>query len=75
MSRLIKRQWTYNFYTEWENLYCFINLKDKCVCLLCRKNILMSKKKHNVKFHFLKIHATFSMNYAFKSEIKKKKID
>ncbi|XP_023225070.1 zinc finger BED domain-containing protein 5-like [Centruroides sculpturatus] len=74
MSGSSKRQQTYNFNTEWEDLYCFVNLKDKCICLLCGNSVAVPKK-HNVECHFLTIHATFNINYPLKSEIRKKKID
>ncbi len=54
--------------------YCFINLKDKCICLLCRNSVAVPKK-HNAERHFLTNHTTFNTNYPLKSEIRKKKID
>ncbi|XP_023232148.1 zinc finger BED domain-containing protein 5-like [Centruroides sculpturatus] len=74
MSGSSKRQRTYNFNNEWEDLYCFVNLKDKCICLLCGNSVAVPKK-HNVERHFLTIHASFNTNYPLKSEIRKKKID
>lgn len=74
MSGPSKRQRTYNFNTDWEESYCFINLKDKCVCLLCGSSIAVPKK-HNVERHFQTIHATFDTSYPLKSEVRKKKIN
>lgn len=66
MSGPSKRQRTYNFNTDWEESYCFINVKNKCVCLLCGSSIAVPKK-HNVERHFQTIHATFDVNYPLKS--------
>lgn len=74
MSGPSKRQRTYNFNTDWEELYCFINIKDKCVCLLCGSTIAIPKK-HNVERHFQTTHATFDRNYPLKTEVRKKKIN
>ena len=73
MSGLSKRQQTYNFNTNWEESYSFVNLKYKCVCLLCGSSIAVLKK-HNVEQHFQTIHATFDVNYPLKSGVRKKKI-
>ena len=73
MSGPSKRQRTYNFNTDWEESYCFVNLKNKCVCLLCGSSIAVPKK-HNVERHFQTNHGTFNVNYPLKSEVRKKKI-
>lgn len=72
MSRPSKRQRTYNFNADWEESYCFVNLNDKCVCLVCSRSIA-AQKKYNVERHFQKFHATFDTNYPLKSEVRKKK--
>lgn len=74
MSEQSKRQRTYNFNTDWEESYCFVDLKDKCICLLCRSIIAMPKK-YNVERHFQTMHATFDANYPPKSEVRKKRIN
>lgn len=73
MSGPSKRQRTYNFNTDWEESYCFVNLKNKCVCLLCGSSIAVPKK-HNVERHFQTNHGTFNVNYPLKSEVRKKKM-
>ena len=70
MSGPSKRQRTYNFNTDWEESYCFVNLKNKCVC--CVVIVLQCRK--NIERHFQSIHATFDVNYPLKSEVRKKKI-
>ena len=52
MSGPSKRQQTYNFNTDWEESYCFVNLKNKCVCLLGGSSIAVPKK-HNVERQFM----------------------
>jgi hypothetical protein len=51
MSGQNKIQQTYNFNAKWEESYCFVDIKGKCVCLLCGSSVAVPKK-HNVERHF-----------------------
>ncbi|KAG8233889.1 hypothetical protein J437_LFUL005216 [Ladona fulva] len=73
MSGSSKRNRTYNFNTDWEESYCFVNVKDKYVCLLCSCSVAVAKK-HYVERHFKTNYATFNTNYPLQSELRKKKI-
>jgi hypothetical protein len=68
-----KRQRTYNYSTEWEESYCFVDIKGKCVCLLCGSSVAVPKK-HDVERHFQANHSSFDANYPFRSEFRKKKM-
>jgi hypothetical protein len=61
----------YNFNAKWEESYCFIDIKGKCVCLLCGSSVAVPKK-HNVERHFQTNHSSSDANYSFKSELGKK---
>ena len=43
------------FQKEWEDLYFFIQIKDKAICLICRKCI-SSIKSYNLKRHYEQKH-------------------
>ena len=43
------------FQKEWEDLYFFINVKDKAICLICRKSI-SSLKSYNLKRDYEQKH-------------------
>ena len=46
------------FKEEWTNLYWFISVKDKSVCLLCHETVSVFKE-YNLKRHYLTIHLNF----------------
>ncbi|KAG8234997.1 hypothetical protein J437_LFUL013877 [Ladona fulva] len=67
MSGPSKRQKTYYYKSSREEMYCFVDMKGKCVCLLCGASVAFAKK-HNTN------HRTFAKNYLENSEIRKKKV-
>jgi hypothetical protein len=73
MSGQNRREQTYNFNAEWEDSYCFVDIKGECVCLLCGGSVAVPKK-HDVERHFQTNHSSFDANYPFKYELRKKKI-
>jgi hypothetical protein len=38
------RTFVYNFNEKWENKYFFINVNNKCMCLICNASVAVSKK-------------------------------
>ncbi|KAM3599100.1 uncharacterized protein V6R79_022978 [Siganus canaliculatus] len=68
-----KRQKTYNFHEEWETEFCFTNVNDKCVCLMCGASVSVGKKC-NVECHFTKVHSNFSRDFPAGSRLRKEKI-
>jgi hypothetical protein len=38
------RTFVYNFNEKWEKKYFFINVNNKCVCLICNVTVAVSKK-------------------------------
>jgi hypothetical protein len=38
------RTFVYNFNETWENKYFFINVHNKCMCLICNGSAAVSKK-------------------------------
>lgn len=73
MNKSGKRQRIYNFNIDWEEMYCFVVFKNKCVCLLCGSSVAVPKI-HNVERHFQRIHPTFDVNFPPQSEKRKEKI-
>ena len=43
------------FQKEWEDLYFFIQVKDKAICLICHK-FISSIKSYNLKRHYEQNH-------------------
>lgn len=68
-----KRKRTYYFNDEWEHLYCFVDYKGKCICLLCNNSVAIPKKS-NIERHFKTVHTNFDSDYPMNSEIRRKKI-
>ncbi|KAG8233570.1 hypothetical protein J437_LFUL012934 [Ladona fulva] len=50
MSGPSKRQKTHNYKSSWEELYCFVDVKGKCVCLLCGASVAFAKKPQQSVF-------------------------
>jgi hypothetical protein len=38
------RTFVYNFNEKWENKYFFIDVNNKCMCLICSDIVAVSKK-------------------------------
>lgn len=68
-----KKQKTYHFHNEWEELYFFTMYKDKCLCLICRATIALPKKG-NIERHFLSLHKKYENNYPVNSQIRRRKV-
>lgn len=68
-----KRRKTYYFHENWELDFCFISVKDQCVCLFCGVSLAVGRKC-NVQRHFTTIHSTFSKDFPVGSNLWKEKI-
>lgn len=68
-----KRQRTYYFNKEWEELFCFIEYNGKNICLLCNASVALPKKS-NIERHFNTVHANFSQIFPLNSELRRKRI-
>ncbi|KAK0142715.1 General transcription factor II-I repeat domain-containing protein 2A [Merluccius polli] len=68
-----KRVKTYHFHQEWETEFCFININDKCVCLICGASVSVGKRC-NVERHFTKVHGNFSQDFPAGSSLRRDKI-
>ena len=58
MSRKLKKKLedeNQQFQKEWEDLYFFIQVKDKAICIICHKSI-SSLKSYNLKRHYKQKH-------------------
>jgi hypothetical protein len=56
------RTFVYNFNETWENKYFFINVNNKCVCLICNTSVTVSKKC-NVERHFMTMLKDYISKY------------
>uniref|UniRef100_A0AAV2MK93 Uncharacterized protein n=1 Tax=Knipowitschia caucasica TaxID=637954 RepID=A0AAV2MK93_KNICA len=72
MSAAKKRK-SYNFHQEWETEFCFTNVNDKCVCLICGASVSVGKRS-NVERHFTTIHGNFSRDFPMGTNLRKEKI-
>ena len=70
---MARRQRNYNFNSEWEDQYCFIENKGKPVCLLCNASVSVPKRS-NVERHFLTNHKNFNSEFPVNSELRKHKV-
>jgi uncharacterized protein YydD (DUF2326 family) len=68
------RIFVYNVNEKWENKYFFINVNNKCVCLICTVSVAVSKKC-NVKQHFMTMHKDYTSKYPNNSEIPRNKVE
>ena len=68
-----KKQKTYNFHNEWEELYFFTMSKGKCLCLICRVTVALPKKG-NLQRHFLTLHKNYENDYPVNTEFRKQKL-
>src|SRR5277367_1365280 len=68
-----KKRRTYSYNPDWEEDYCFVEIKEKCVCLLCNFPVATAKKS-NVERHFQTNHGTFDFEYRPKSQLRIEKI-
>jgi hypothetical protein len=68
------KTFAYNFSAKWENKYFFINMINKCVCLICSVNVSVSKKC-NAEGHFMTIHKDYISKYRDNSEIRRNEVE
>lgn len=68
-----KRPRHYTFQKEWEEEYCFMEIKRNAVCLLC--NRIVKLKKYNVERHFKLGHKDFDKKFMHGSDNRKEKIN
>jgi hypothetical protein len=52
----------YNLNEKWENKCFFINVNNKCVCLICNVSVTVSKKC-NAELHFVTMHKDYTSKY------------
>jgi hypothetical protein len=64
----------YNFNEKWENKYLFINVNNKCLCLICNSSITVSKKC-DVERRFMAMHKEYISKYPENSEIRRTKAE
>ncbi|XP_054831567.1 general transcription factor II-I repeat domain-containing protein 2A-like [Eublepharis macularius] len=69
-----RRHRNYFFNPEWEERFCFVELKGKSMCLLCSSTVAIPKK-YNVQRHFETHHSAFSSCFPLGSELRKKKLE
>jgi hypothetical protein len=62
----------YNFNEKWEGKNLFINVNNKCLCLICNSSIAVSKKC-NVERHFMAMHKDYISKYPDNNEIRRTK--
>lgn len=72
-SSASKKQKTYHFNTEWEQLYFFTEFKGKNICLLCNATVSVAKKG-NIERHHKTMHSTFEKMYPINSSIRSEKL-
>ncbi|XP_041854559.1 zinc finger BED domain-containing protein 5-like [Melanotaenia boesemani] len=72
-SHTSKRQKTYYFHEEWEKDFCFTNVNDKCVCLICGVSLAVGKKC-NVERHFTKVHSNFCRDFPAGTNLRREKV-
>ncbi len=68
-----KRSHNYAFHEEWEEAYFFVNLREKCVCLICHATVAVSKKS-NVERHFVTLHKNYDTKYPSDSAVRREKV-
>lgn len=67
-----KREKTY-FHEGWETDFCFTNVNDKRVCLICGAS-LAGSKRGNVEQHFPEVHKNVSWDFPAGSSFCKEKV-
>jgi hypothetical protein len=65
----------YDFDEKWENKYFFINVNNKCMCLVYNASVAVSKKCTNVEWHFMSMHKDYISKYPDNSEILRNKFE
>lgn len=68
-----KRLKTFYFHEEWETEFCFTNVNDKCVFLICSASVSVGKRC-NREHHFAKVHSNFSQDFPEGSSLRQEKI-
>lgn len=68
-----KRPRFYIFQKDWEEKYCFVEVKGNAVCLLCNRSITI--KKYNIERHYELEHKKFHQQYMPNSAVRKEKIN
>jgi len=63
----------YTFNENWKNKYFFINVNNKCMCLMCNASVAVGKKC-NVKWHSMTMHKDYISKYS-NSEIHRNKVE
>ncbi|XP_022162363.1 general transcription factor II-I repeat domain-containing protein 2-like [Myzus persicae] len=64
---------TYHFNQKWELEFFFVDIKDKCVCLLCRDTLSIFKRG-NIERHYRTKHADFDLKFPTDSSLRKDKL-
>jgi hypothetical protein len=68
------KTFAYNLNEKWENKYFFINVNNKCVCLIWSASVSVSKKC-NAEGHFMTIHKDCVSKYRDNSEIRRNEVE
>ncbi|KAE9521271.1 hypothetical protein AGLY_018334 [Aphis glycines] len=63
---------TYHFNQEWELEFFFVDIKGKCVCLLCRDTLSIFKRG-NIERHYRTKHADFDLKFPTDSSLRQDK--
>lgn len=61
------------FQTRWENKYFLIEVKGKCVCLICNETVAVMKD-YNVRGHYETKHQTYTSYTGAEGEQKVKQM-
>ncbi|XP_050065732.1 general transcription factor II-I repeat domain-containing protein 2A-like [Aphis gossypii] len=64
---------TYHFNQEWELEFFFVDIKGKCVCLLCRDTLSIFKRG-NIERHYRTKHADFDLKFPTDSSLRQDKL-
>lgn len=64
---------TYHFNQEWELEFFFVDIKGKCVCLLCR-DTLSFFKRGNIERHYRTKHVDFDLKFTKHSSLRQDKL-
>ncbi|XP_008185363.1 SCAN domain-containing protein 3-like [Acyrthosiphon pisum] len=64
---------TYHFNQEWELEFFFVDIKGKCVCLICRDTLSIFKRG-NIERHYRTKHADFDLKFPTHSSLRQDKL-
>ncbi|XP_072380584.1 zinc finger BED domain-containing protein 5-like [Diabrotica undecimpunctata] len=62
-----------HFHNAWEEEFLFTIVKDKCVCLVCRSSVALSKRG-NLERHYKTLHENYENDFPQNSLFRKRKV-